>query len=179
MFYGRRAGVGIGLLAGALGGAAGLLAMSGYWTMVAAITGSDPRKEAMQEAKAQGKQVPEESTTAKAGRLAYEQLTGKEPQGQTTTYLSYGVDWGYTIAFSAAYGALRNFFPAVRLGFGTGMGTFLWLFGDEIGVWLMGLAAPPTRYPAKLHVHSAAAHWVYGATLEGVAAGIQARLGKE
>ncbi len=34
------------------------------------------------------------------------------------------------------------------------MGTALWLLGDEIAVWLLGLAAPPTRYPAKLHVHS-------------------------
>lgn len=137
----------------ALGGAAGLLAMGGYWELVA--------------------------TTAKAGRIAYEQVTGDEPQGQTKTYLSYGVDWAYTIAFSAVYGVARNRFPLVRIGFGTGMGTFLWLFGDEIGVWSMGLAAPPTRYPAKLHFHSAAAHWVYGATLEGVAAGIQSTVGGE
>lgn len=179
MFRSRQPGIGMGLLAGALGGAAGLLAMGGYWELVTTLTGSDPRKEAMEEAKSQGKDIPEESTTAKAGRIAYEQVTGDEPQGQTKTYLSYGVDWAYTIAFSAAYGVLRNLFPAVRVGFGTGMGTFLWLFGDEIGVWLMGLAAPPTRYPAKLHLHSAAAHWVYGATLEGIAAGIQATAGEE
>lgn len=173
MFRGRPS-IGTGLLAGAVGGAAGLLAMGGYWQLVSTLTGSDPRKEAMQQAKQRGKEVPQESTTAKAGRIAYEQLTGEEPQGQTRTYLSYGVDWADTIVFSAAYGVLRTLFPAVRLGFGTGMGTLLWVFGDEIGVWLMGLAAPPARYPAKLHLHSAAAHWVYGATLEGVAAGIQA-----
>lgn len=179
MLAGHRPGVATGLLAGALGGAAGLLAMTGYWEMVTAITGSDPRKQAVEEAKKRGKPVPDESTTARAGRIAYEQLTGEEPAPETKTYLSYGVDWAYTIAFSAAYGVLRNRLPAVRVGFGTGMGTFLWLFGDEIGVWLMGLAAPPTRYPRALHLHSALSHWVYGATLEGVAGGIQATLDLE
>lgn len=179
MFRSRQPGIGTGLLAGALGGAVGLLAMSGYWELVTALRGSDPRQDASEEAKREGKEVPDESTTAKAGRIAYEQVTGDEPEGQTTTYLSYGVDWAYTIAFSAAYGVLRNIFPPVRIGYGIGIGSFLWLVGDEIGVWLMGLAAPPTRYPPKLHVHSAAAHWVYGATLEVVAAGVQATLADE
>jgi len=166
-------GPGRGALAGLIGGAAGLLAMTGYWAMVEGITGKDPRKEAQKQAKAAGRPLPEESSTAKGGRLVYETLTGSKPDETMANYLSWAFDWSYTLGMSAAYGVVRRYVPQARIGFGTGFGTAVWILGDEIGVWLLGLAAAPARYPADVHAHSAAGHAVYGATLEGVAAGVE------
>ncbi|MDQ3553128.1 MAG: DUF1440 domain-containing protein [Chloroflexota bacterium] len=169
-------GPGRGALAGLIGGAAGLLAMTGYWAMVEGITGKDPREEAQKEAKAAGDPLPEESSTAKGGRVIYETVTGRQPDEKTANYLSWAFDWSYTLGMSAAYGVVRRSIPQVRIGFGTGFGTAVWILGDEIGVWLLGLAAAPTRYPAKVHAHSAAGHAIYGAALEGVAAGVDSAL---
>lgn len=38
----------------------------------------------------------------------------------------------------------------------------LWLFGDELGVALLGLTKGPTAYPPVLHVNSLLAHVAYG-----------------
>ena len=81
-------GPGRGALAGLIGGAAGLLAMTGYWAMVEGISGKDPRKEAQKQAKAAGRPLPEESSTAKGGRLVYETLTGSKPDEKMANYLS-------------------------------------------------------------------------------------------
>lgn len=166
-------GPGRGALAGLIGGTAGLLAMTGYWAMVEGITGKDPREEAQKQAKAAGRPLPEESSTAKGGRLVYETLTGSKPDETMANYLSWAFDWSYTLGLSATYGVVRRYVPQARIGFGTGFGTAVWILGDEIGVWLLGLAAAPARYPADVHAHSAAGHAVYGAALEGVAAGVE------
>jgi len=48
------------------------------------------------------------------------------------------------------------------------LGTALWLTADEIAMPLLGLSEPTTRRPLEMHLHSFAAHLVYGLTAEVV-----------
>src|SRR3712207_4846729 len=88
-----------GFVLGAVGGVAGVIAMRYYWEAVQAISGSDPRTEshgtpdtdALDSISLIGTHYQErESSTAAVGRIAYQFITGKEPDSQETkTTLSY------------------------------------------------------------------------------------------
>jgi hypothetical protein len=104
-----------------------------------------------------------ESSTAAMGRIIYHWITGKEPQcEETRSLLSNLTDWGFGMLMGGVYGALRgeekafDFKGELLYAFG------LWLFADEIGVPLMGLAKGPKGYPISLHLEDLGAHLVYG-----------------
>lgn len=162
-----------GMIAGAAGGVAGVLAMELYWKAVNAVTGEDPRSltsegppHALDEPTVVGRQHEEgESSTAAVGRLAHEAVTGREPGGERKQKLSTGVHWGYGIGVGSLFGALHaNGTDAFNPG-GLAYGTALWALGDEMMVPLLGLAEGPTAYPVKQHVHRLTAHLVYGLAL--------------
>lgn len=162
-----------GLVLGTIGGIAGILAMRAYWQQVRQLTGRDPRKDFDQS------DVPDmdvldsvslvgqhykhgESTTDALGRIAYQQFTGKEPEQETQTLLSYLIHWLIGMASSGAYGATRTQSGVVDIPGGAALGTALWLLGDEMAMPLVGLTRGPTAYPPELHVHSWGAHIAYG-----------------
>jgi hypothetical protein len=161
-----------GIIIGALGGAAGVLAMSAYWQVTTSVLGRDPRKQ-----QRPGPPMPldnislvgnnhyaDESSTAALGRILYQSVTGSEPSQETKTLLSNLVHWGISLGVSGAYGAVRE---ATRtenhpVEGGLAVGTTLWLLGDEVLMPLLGLTNGPTSYPPALHVHSLGAHVAYG-----------------
>jgi len=166
-----------GLVLGLSGGAAGTLAMNYYWQAVVAATGEDPRQEtssteqqALDDISLVGQQaLPDESSTAAIGRIGYETVTGSEPQAEETkATLSNAVHFGYGIAQGGLYGALRGRAVAPDMLGGAVFGTALWLFGDELGIPLLGLSQGPTAYPVNHYVHRFVAHVVYGLTTSGV-----------
>jgi len=102
-----------------------------------------------------------ESATDALGRIAYENIAGKEPAQPTKQKLSWIVHIGYGLLVAAGYGAVRGrtrHFVRDGLLFGAG----LWLFGDEIAVPLLGLADKPTAYPAIRHAQALAQHLGFG-----------------
>lgn len=162
-----------GLVLGMLGGIAGVLAMRAYWQQVQQLTGHDPRTDFdesdvpdtddLDDVSLIGKHHQEgESTTAALGRIAYHQVTGKEPDQQTKTTLSYLIHWVISMLTSGAYGAARTRAPLVDIPGGLALGTGLWLFGDEIAMPLVGLTKGPTAWPPALHAYGWGAHIAYG-----------------
>ena len=162
-----------GLVLGAIGGIAGILAMRAYWQQVKQMTGRDPRKDfdesdvpdtdVLDSVSLVGQHYKQgESTTAALGRIAYQQITGKEPGQETQNLLSYLIHWLIGMGSSGAYGATRTQSGVLDITGGAALGTTLWLLGDEMAMPLVGLAKGPTAYPPDLHLHSWGAHIAYG-----------------
>jgi hypothetical protein len=158
-----------GLVLGLLGGAAGLIAMRGYWQAVRAVSGNDPRAETRDgpphtSISLIGTNHQEgESSTAAVGRIIYRCIASEDPESQETrTLLSYLVHWVYGIAQGGLYGAARAHARGPDLAGGLTFATGLWLFGDEVIVSLLGLAEGPTRFPLRQHAHRWGAHLAYG-----------------
>lgn len=78
------------------------------------------------------------------------------------------VHYGYSAVMGGIYGAMAEFVPATTLGFGTAYAAGLWLFGDELSLWLLGLSKPPSEYPLSSHLSGLGAHLVYGASTEAL-----------
>lgn len=162
---------------GALGGAAGTLAMRLYWSAATAITGRDPRTltsgpppHALDDLSVAGPQHEQgEGSTAAAGRIAYEAATGEAPSSETKETLSYTVHWGYGLAMGGLYGLVRGRAPGADAAGGLAFGAALWLVGDELMVSLLGLAKGPTAFPPAQHAHRLGAHAAYGLTTAAAA----------
>jgi hypothetical protein len=162
-----------GLVLGVVGGAAGLVAMRYYWRTITAMTGKDPRSQtsdsgsrALDDMSVVGRHHKEgESSTAAAGRLAFEAAVGKEPKRETKAALSSGVHWTYGLVVAGLYGALRGGSAGVPdAAGGLAYGTGLWLFGSELAVPLLGLSSGPTTRPFSSHAYGLGAHFAYGLT---------------
>lgn len=159
-----------GLVLGAVGGVAGTVAMGYYWQAATALAGQDPREEtsddgpgALDSISLVGKQHrDDESSTSALGRIGYQKLAGAEPSEEAKTTLSNVVHYSYGALTGGLYGALRGAGPLLDLRGGALFGTGLWLFGDELGVSLLGLAEGPTTYPPGQHAHRFGAHVAYG-----------------
>lgn len=104
--------------------------------------------------------LPDESSTAALGRIAYEKLTGRSPSPRTKEALSWAVHIGYGLAAATLFASFRERPRVLRDGIA--FGAALWLFGDELAVPLLGLADKPTAYHPSRHVQSLAQHLGFG-----------------
>ncbi len=172
---------------GAVGGLAGTYAMQMYWQGASAVAGEDPRQwtnegppHTLDEMDVAGQHHKEdESSTAAAGREAYEAATGEEPSDDTKSELSYAVHWGYGTAMGALYGVLSGGRDGAGVANGLVFGTALWLLGDELAVPLLGLSQGATAYPPAQHANRLGAHLAYGLALAAVTRTAQALVTKE
>ena len=95
--------------------------------------------------------------TVTGGRhLTYEQ---REIGGPIVHYTMGAVTGGI-------YGALAEYLPIARAGFGTTFGGILFSTADVFGVPALGLARWPDQYPLSSWANPLASHLVYGATTE-------------
>ena len=76
------------------------------------------------------------------------------------------VHYTYAALAGALYGALAEYSPLVRSGFGTSYATALFAGGDLVAVPLLKLSKPVSDYPASSFANPFTAHLVYGATTE-------------
>jgi hypothetical protein len=173
-------GPSLGLLAGTVGGAAGLLAMRLYWEGITRFQsegdeGRPPSRRtpehsgggsALDDVSLVGRHHRRgETSTAATGRIAFRAVTGHDPGHQTRKRLDYGVHWAFGLSMGGLYGLLRRKagFPDARGGmaFSTGV----WLIGDELMVPLLGLQGGPTAASPAQHLNRLCAHLAYGAGL--------------
>lgn len=109
----------------------------------------------------------DEPATVKAAGLLSETVTGepipepyKEPAGSAVHY-------GFGAFVGGVYGALGEFLPGVRAGFGTAYGAGVAVVADEALVPALGLAPPAQDVPVETHAYGVVSHLVFGAALEG------------
>jgi hypothetical protein len=169
------------LIAGALGGAAGLLAMElvrratsplvEKWAHAAPA--HPPGKRSMSVIGTHHEAG--ESATDAAGRIAYEKVTGRYPSRGAKRAMSWAFHIGYGLELGALYGLLRarTSHPARD---GLAFAFASWLLVDELANSLLGLADKPTAYPIASHAQSLAMHAGYGLALASTARFANARL---
>lgn len=165
-----------GMLRGAVGSLAGLVAMGLFFRATQMLksggsgdeaeSGEDliERQERLDDISIVGQQSREdEPATETVGRLAYEAVEHHEPGDETRRKLGQAVHWGYGILLGGLYGALRSDAEGPDLLGGLGYGAAAWALGDELMVPLLGLAEGPTAHPWTDHATALAAHLAYGA----------------
>jgi hypothetical protein len=158
------------LIAGVLGGAAGLLAMELVRRVTSplvekwarAMPAHPPHRRSMSVIGTHHE--GNESATDAIGRIAYEKLTGHTPTAQAKRAASWAVHLGYGLELGALYGLLRGEtrHPA-RDGLAVAFAS--WLLVDELANSLLGLADKPTAYPIASHVQALVMHVGYGLAL--------------
>ncbi len=158
-----------GLVLGVAGSVAGLAAMGKYFEQVPMPQGSASKDDyagfhALDSLSLVGKQTrANEGSTAALGRIAYQTVTGEEPQTQETkTTLSYQVHWAYGMGMGGLYGLVRPAASWPDLSGGLAFGASLWTLGSQIMVPMLGLAKGPTAYPPRQHLVELGGHLIYG-----------------
>ena len=164
-----------GALLGAVGGVVGTLVLDGYFKALKAITGRDlekaknPRQGPLGDIALVDSQMERgETANAAVGRIAYDNLMGREPRSEETRdLLAQLVHWGYGTGQGILYGAIRKREKAPDLAGGGVFGTALWGF-SAVGLPLLGLGKGPTAQPPEHHAASFAGHLLYGVTVASV-----------
>ena len=157
-----------GLVAGAIGGLAGTLAMNYAQRLWSVAVDAPPSESAagMHDARDwQERQEGQNSNEMAAQTIASfvgRRLTeGELALAASMVHFSFGAVVG---AVYGVYAAWRGH----RRRTGLGLGTMLWLVADEIAMPVLGLSRPTLERPAEKHLQSLAAHFVYGVVTEQV-----------
>lgn len=109
----------------------------------------------------------DEPATVKAADAVSNTVTGEPVPEEYEAPAELAVHYGFGAFVGGLYGALGEFLPGVRAGFGTAYGAGVAVVADEALVPAMGLAPPPQDVPAHTHAYAIASHLVFGAALEG------------
>ena len=164
-------------MAGVIGGLAGTWTMSEaqrVWTH--AVDGEAPPESAAGKHDArdwqerdEGQNSNEIAAQAVATRVIGRRLDrGELAVGAALMHYSFGAAVG---ALYGAYASRRR-----RPGTGVGFGLMVWLLADEIAMPLLGLSDSTLRRPLEKHLHSIAAHIVFGMATEQARSTIQHQL---
>ena len=147
-----------GIVAGAVAGLAATYVMTKFQSSFSKLAKQDEENQSEDQGDPSTVKVADKiSTVVRGQHLPDDQ---KETAGNVVHY-------GFGTLMGAAYGALAEYAPITRSGFGSAFGSALFVGADEIGVPLAGLSKPPQETPARLHLYAWASHLVYGAALEG------------
>ena len=79
-----------------------------------------------------------------------------------------GLHWSFSLAVGALYGAIAEFFPRARIGFGIGFGMVLLLLTHETTLPWFGFSQPWSEIPLKGHLSEIFTHAIFGASVEMV-----------
>lgn len=154
-----------GILAGIAGGLVASWVMNEFSsTLGEKLSAAVETPEEQQQLK---QQSDGEDATMKAADKVVEEVTGgrhltheqRETGGPIVHYAMGALSGG-------VYGALAEYTPVARAGFGTTFGAILFASADVFGVPAAGLGQWPTEYPLSSLANPFAAHLVYGATTE-------------
>lgn len=122
-------------------------------------------------------QEPKEDATMKTADAVVATVTGgrhlsfeQREKGGPIVHYAFGALMG------GVYGALAEYSPATRAGFGTAFAGALFAGADLVAVPALNLSGSPADAPATTLVSPFAAHVVYGVTTEAVRRLIRAML---
>lgn len=95
-----------------------------------------------------------------------ESLTGLTVPPERRPTVENAVHYALGVAPGAAYGVLRHYVPASRLGRGLAYGLVLFVVNDELLNTGLGLSGPIDAYPPESHLRGLAGHAVLGVATE-------------
>lgn len=164
-----------GMIAGAIGGAAGAWAMNDLLPHPApqkASKGGRGRTSKAVGSKAQhAKQQSAgggEEPTVKVAEMTSRKLFDHELTEQEKQVAGPAVHYGMGMSLGAIYGGLAELWPNVKIGMGMGYGMAVWALASETALPALSLSPPPTQVPVQKHADTLSAHVCYGLTLDFV-----------
>lgn len=164
-----------GLLAGVIGGLFGSWMMNQYQAAKEKVSESweenNPRGPSGQhqqrpQSADRGTQSDNEDATMKTAEVLSEKLLHRKLSREEKKKAGPVVHYAYGAVIGGIYGAAAEIAPAVKKGGGTLYATAVFVGGDEIGVWKLGLSESPVTYPLAVHANALASHLVYGLSTE-------------
>jgi len=136
----------------------------------------EPAPAAANQAPAQD-QEPKQDATMKAADAIVSTVTGgrhlsfeERQKGGPVVHYAFGALMG------GLYGAVAEYAPSARTGFGTGFGSALFAGADLVAVPALHLSGSPSDAPVSALATPFAAHLVYGAITEGMRRLVRAML---
>ncbi len=163
-----------GLAAGLVGGLIASWTMNRFqagWSKASSkLRKHTEESQAQHQTQAQGEsEGPTEKIAGAVSATVFRRELSKDEKEKLAPVVHYA----FGTIMGGLYGLLAELTPHTRAGFGTAYGTLLFAGVDEAGLAALGLAKPPTAYPASTHAYALASHLVYGATTESVRRGIR------
>ncbi len=164
-----------GLAAGAIGGLFGSWMMNQYQAAKEKVSnswlGNNPHKLSGQQRQEpqgadSGLQSEDEDATTKMAELLSEKVLHRDLSREEKKKAGTLVHYAYGTIAGGIYGAAAEIVPAVKKGGGMLYGTVLFVGGDEIGVWKLGISQSPVTYPLSVHANALASNLVYGLSAE-------------
>ena len=143
-----------GFLAGAIGGLVASFAMTQFYVL-------------LQKAESSARQGTEDSTVKAVGAISQNVFHHKlTPQQKRIA--GPMMHYGFGASVAAIYGAVAEFAPLVRTGWGMPFGAGVWLGAHVIAVPALGLSEPVTESTPRKEAAEFGAHLVYGVVVEGL-----------
>lgn len=160
----------LGFLAGALGGAVGTLVLNVF--QGASLKGT----EALEQHTPLGYRYSREQRGLQRTFEQAHMHTAEVVANAVGVELSYAqkqasaplAEYAFGILCGGVYGALAEYVPQVKLGFGTVYGGVLFTGASEVVLPAIGFVPPPQDRTATQHVGGLAGNVVYGAVTEGI-----------
>lgn len=109
----------------------------------------------------------EDATMKAADRLA-QLVLHRELSRQEKEKAGPVMHYGFGALMGGCYGAISEYVPDARRGFGTLFGATVFIAADETAVPALGLSKKPNQYPVSSHLYGLSSHVVYGAATEAV-----------
>lgn len=168
-----------GAVAGILGGLAGTFAMSefqAWWSR--AVDGVEPQSAGGKHDARDWQELQEDrNANEMAAQTVAEHTIGRPLDRDELSVAAPVMHYTFGTVMGAVYGAIAENAPAARALSGAAWGTAVWAGADEIAMPALGLSDRTDVQPFERHLHSFAAHIVYGVTTEIVRRGVRAALG--
>lgn len=164
-----------GLAAGMIGGLLGSWMMNRYQMAEEKVsrtwdTNNPRNKSASRQKQANreddGRKNQDDDATVKMAELLSEKVLHRRLSEDEKKKAGPAVHYAYGALAAGIYGAAAEIVPKVKKGGGMLFATTLFVGGDEIGTWKLGLAKSPADYPLSSHANALASHLVYGVTTE-------------
>jgi uncharacterized membrane protein YagU involved in acid resistance len=155
------------VVAGAVGGLAGTLAMNyaqRVWTLVS--DRNPPRSAAgPHDARDWQERTENQNSNEIAAQMLATATIDRRLSERELSVAASLIHFSFGAAVGAVYGAWIGTFPRDRHS-GTALGATLWLTADEIAMPVLGLSRSTLQRPLEMHSQSFASHLVYGAVTE-------------
>jgi len=171
-----------GALAGALAGLAAGWVMVKFQETWSSISEAKTKKDNVPEHRAgaeHGEDHVDEGkvdATVRAGNHISKALLHHELTNSEAKWAGPTVHYAFSMGMGALYGALAEYAPVTRTGFGNAFGALLFVGADEIAVPALGLSGPPQKVPLSKHFYGLVSHLVFGTATEGIYRGARKAL---
>jgi hypothetical protein len=168
-----------GALAGALGGIAGVFAMTAQQLLFDHLRGSPvprPVRELSQrggrhdiarlKARARRWHLPQKDATIRAAERVSYLVRDKGIKTRQRHIAGVAVHYAFGAIAGAAYGFTAEKYPSTGVAFGLPFGAAVWLLAEELALPVTGLSDTPDKYRLRDHFNALAAHLIFGSTTE-------------